>query len=261
MSKKRITYQPGNSFLHQLHPLVKVFWLLFLTVLVFIAPSYLWVLSLLAITIIIYYWVHFPLGEIRGLFLFVTTAALLTILQILFNDEGRVLLELGPVQVTDVGLMTGILVGARFLFVILISYLFVFTTSPNDLAYGLMQVGVPYRFGFALVTALRFVPIFEREATTIYHAQLMRGVRYDRGSLRRLVTMAHQLTLPLLISAIRKVDSLSVSMEGRSFGRYPERSYYHPLQISRKDWLFLFILLVLVILVVILLVRNRMGLN
>ncbi len=69
-------------------------------------------------------------------------------------------------------------VGARFLDVVLLSYLFVLTTEPNLLAYGLMQVGLPYRFGFALVTALRLVPVFEKEGETVYRAQLARGIAY-----------------------------------------------------------------------------------
>jgi energy-coupling factor transport system permease protein len=81
------------------------------------------------------------------------------------------------------------------------------------------------------------VPIFEKEAQTIYQAQLMRGIRYDRGNLRRLLTLARQFTLPVLVSALRKVDALAVSMEGRSFGRYATRSYFRPIRVTHKDWL------------------------
>lgn len=237
MNKPRLTYQPGTSLFHQLHPLVKVCWLVFLTIFVFIAPSLWWVIGLLVMTILVFPVLGIPLSEIRGIRLFLITAALLVILQVIFNNQGDVLMRVGPVEITNIGLIYGAYIGARFLCVIFLSYIFVFSTSPNDLAYGLMQVGLPYRYGFALVTALRFVPIFEREAQTIYQAQLMRGVRYDAKGLRRILSLARQFTLPILVSALRKVDALAVSMEGRSFGRHPTRTYFHPIRASYKDWL------------------------
>ena len=237
MRRQRLTYQPGTSLLHQLHPLVKVSWLVFLTVFVFIAPSYGWVLAVMLLSWIALPWIGVPLSNVRGMRLFLSTAILLAVLQIVFNDQGLVLLELGPITITREGLLAGIYIGARFLSIILLSYIFVVSTSPNDLAYGLMQAGLPYRFGFALVTALRFVPIFESEATMIYQAQLVRGVQYDRRNLRRWLEFARQFILPMLVSVLHKVDHLAVSMEGRSFGRYPKRTYYHPLSTNRKDWI------------------------
>lgn len=251
MSKPRVAFQPGNSVLHQLHPLSKIGWLLFLTVFLFFAPSLWWVIVILVISLLAFGYLGVPIREIRGIRLFLLTALLLAFLQIVFNDDGYVIARIGPLAITDTGLTNGIYIGVRFLCVIFLSYLFVLTTSPNDLAYGLMQVGLPYRYGFALVTALRFVPIFEKEAQTIYQAQLMRGVRYDRGALRRLVTLARQFTLPILVSALRKVDALAVSMEGRSFGRYGKRNYYRPIRTTRLDWISLILLVMFVLAVII----------
>lgn len=250
MSKPRLAFQPGNSVLHQLHPLSKIGWLFFLTIFIFIAPSLWWVIGILAITLLTFIYLGVSLREIRGIRLFLFTALLLAFLQIVFNDVGNVIARIGPLVITDTGLTNGIYIGARFLCVIFLSYIFVLTTSPNDLAYGLMQAGLPYRYGFALVTALRFVPIFEKEAQTIYQAQLMRGVRYDRGALRRLVTLARQFTLPILISALRKVDALAVSMEGRSFGRYAKRNYYRQIQATSLDWISLILLVVLILAII-----------
>ena len=122
------------------------------------------------------------------------------------------------------------------------SYLFVLTTEPNALAYGLMQAGLPYRYGFALITALRLVPVFEQEGQTVYQAQLARGIAYDRGGPRRFVTLARQFFLPLLVSALGKVDALAVSMEGRCFGKYPRRTFLRQVRFTRRDALALGVL-------------------
>jgi energy-coupling factor transport system permease protein len=160
---------------------------------------------------------------------------MLGLLQVLFFQGGRTLLTLGPLTVTAGGLEAGIYVAGRFLSVILLSYLFVLTTEPNELAYALMQAGVPYRYGFALISALRLVPTFEQEGQTVYHAQLARGVQYDVRSPRKFLTLARQFVLPLLVSALGRVDSLAVSLEGRCFGKYPTRTFLHQARFTWRD--------------------------
>lgn len=118
------------------------------------------------------------------------------------------------------------------------------TTSPNDLAYALIQTGVPYRYGFALVTAIRLVPVFEEEASIVYQAQLARGIQYDSRNLKRFLILARQFLLPMLVSALSKVDSLSVSMEGRCFGKYKNRTFLREVHYDWYDYLSLVLLLI-----------------
>lgn len=242
--RARIRYQPGSSLLHHLHPLVKIAWLFFITIFVFIAQSEWIVLGLLLVIIAAFPLSGLAIRSLRGFRLFVTTALLMIGLQIIFNQDGAVLLNLGLFKITSAGLQTGIYVAARFLSVVFLSYLFVLTTVPNDLAYAMMQIGVPYRYGFALITAIRLVPIFEQEATTVYHAQLTRGVQYDRRNLRRILLYAQQFTLPMLSSALSKVDSLAVSMEGRCFGKYSKRTYLRVISYKWFDYVALLLLLI-----------------
>jgi len=234
---QRITYQSGDSVLHRLHPLVKMAWLLFGTVLVFVVRSPWVVLAAVELLVLAFPLAGLRLGRVRGTRLFITTALLLGLLQVLFVHEGETLLHVGPVAITVGGLQAAAYVAGRFLSVILLSYLFVLTTEPNDLAYALMRAGVPYRYGFALITALRLVPVFEQEGQTVYQAQLARGVRYDVRSPRRFVTLARQFFLPLLVSALGKVDALAVSMEGRCFGKYPTRTFVREVHATRLDGL------------------------
>jgi len=235
--KPRLTYQPGTSFLHTMHPLVKLAWLLFLTVAAFAVPSPWLVLGIAGLTLALFPLCGLRLGGLRGLRLLAGTALLLALLQVLFQRQGAELFRLGPLAPTTGGLSAGAYVGGRFLAVVLCSYLFVLTTDPADLAYALMRAGLPYRFGFALVTALRLVTVFEQEGQTVYRAQLARGVQYDVRSPRRLLTLARQFLLPLLISALGKVDGLAVSMEGRCFGKYPTRTFMKEAPFTRFDGL------------------------
>jgi energy-coupling factor transport system permease protein len=235
MSPRRITYHPGDSILHRLHPLIKAAWLLFGTVFVFVVRSPWSVVAMVTLLLVAFPLTGVRLSRVRGTSLFITTALLLGLLQVIFVDGGATLLQLGPLTITSDGIEAGIYVAGRFLSVILLSYLFVLTTEPNDLAYALMHAGVPYRYGFALITALRLVPTFEQEGQTVYNAQLARGVRYDVKSPRRFLTLARQFFLPLLVSALGKVDAMAVSMEGRCFGKYPSRTFLREVRATWRD--------------------------
>jgi energy-coupling factor transport system permease protein len=231
----RITYHPGDSFLHRLHPLTKAAWLIFGTAGVFVVRSPWAVVAVVALLVLGFPVAGVQLGRVRGTRLFVGTALLLGLLQILFVQEGMTLFQVGPLAISTGGVQAGVYVAGRFLSVILLSYLFVLTTEPNDLAYALMRAGLPYRYGFALITALRLVPAFEQEGQIVYNAQLARGVRYDVKSPRRFLILARQFVLPLLVSALGKVDALAVSMEGRCFGKYPARTFLREVQATWLD--------------------------
>ncbi len=235
MSPERIAYRSGDTLLHRLHPLTKAAWLLFGTISVFAIHSPWAVAAVVALLLLAFRTTGVQLRRVRGTRLFISTALLLAVLQILFVNEGTVLFELGPLTVTTSGVEAGIYIAGRFLSVVLLSYLFVLTTEPNDLAYALMRAGLPYRYGFALITALRMVPTFEQEGQIVYNAQLARGVQYDVRSPRRLLTLARQFVLPLLVSALGKVDALAVSMEGRCFGKYPTRTFLREVRATRLD--------------------------
>lgn len=224
--KQRLGYLDGDSYLHQLHPLIKAAWLIFLTAVVFLFQSPLVAPLLVLGLLLILLSIGAKIRDLRGLRLLISTAILISGLQILFWGEGNLLMEIGRIKITDQGLSRGIYVGSRFMVVVLVSYLFVLTTSPNQLAYSLMKAGLPYRFGFTFVTALRMIPIFEEEARTVYRAGQVRGVNYRPRGLRDLGDKLSGFILPMLISAMSKVDALSISMEGRCFGKYRTRTYF-----------------------------------
>ena len=129
--RTRITYQPGSSLLHALHPLVKAAWLVAGTVFVFAVRSPWVVRATVAALLITFQASGLRLSKIRGTRLFIMTALALGLLQLLFIDDGKALLTCGPLRLTAGGLESGIYVASRFLSVILLSYLFVLTTEPN----------------------------------------------------------------------------------------------------------------------------------
>ena len=164
---------------------------------------------------------------------------LIFLVQVLSVKEGILLqqLYLGPVclPIWSKGLWGGLSMMLRFVNIIGSSYLFVATTDPNRLAYALMQAGLPYRFGFMLITALRFIPVFHLELEQVKNAQMAKGIELEGLAPRKLLRAVRYLLVPLVISALSKVDFLTISMESRAFGLYPARTYMYSQALSRND--------------------------
>ena len=247
----KLQYRTDGGWLHDLHPLTKLGWLLGLTVGSFlVATPWYPALAVVGLWGAAYLARIRPARDMRGWRLLLSTSAAFFALQVLFTRSGSAVADPSSVLglvITDEGLRRGVLVAGRFLAVIMASQLFVLTTDPSGLAYALMQAGLPYRYGFALVTAIRLAPLFELEANTIYQAQLARGVRYDGSLFRRIIEVLRQLLLPLLVGALRRAERLAVSMEGRQFGRYRQRTFYRTAQLGPPDHVALAALLGLVV--------------
>ena len=251
---RKLTFRPGTSFFHQLYPLDKLVWLLILSLLILIVTKGALTLALAIFALIILIALFPQIWRIRGIRLVLFTGFFLFILYILFDKTGQLLWDPGIslFRITQNGLSSGLLFSSRFLAIVMLSYVFILTTNPSELAYTLMRVGLPYRYGFMLITALRLAPILEDEGQTITQAQLARGVRYDQGTLKRIPLLVQQFMTPLLISALRRADKLVFSMEGRGFGQYPDRSFRQMSVPTYRDVIFNFLLVPLTVLFLIL---------
>lgn len=236
----RLSYFSGHSLLHRLHPLVKLLGLVLLSILTFSLAKPVTQLVLLAITITGYVGAGLSprscLPRLRGL---LTFASLIFLAQLIFTREGKLLFTLPLLHwpLTDQGVLAGGIMALRFLNVIVASTLFVLTTDPAQLAQALMQAGLPYRYGFMIITALRFMPLFGSEAEAVRAAQVARGVALDRPSIFGLWEMIRYTVVPLTVASLARVESLTISMEARAFGFRKERTFRRRISFERRDWL------------------------
>lgn len=234
----KLAFQQGQTIIHKLYPIAKFAWLVFGSILVFIIHNeyILWLVTFILLWILSS--LKSDIWHVRGFRLTLATGMLLLVLYIIFDKSGTLLFDPGInfLAITSGGFGLGLRVSGRFLAIVFMSYIFILTTDPNQLAYSLMKIGLPYRYGFMLVTTLRLAPILEEEGKTIYRAQLVRGVRYDQRNLKKLFLIIQQFLTPLLISALRRADKLVFSMEGRGFGKYPTRTFRNQDRPSALDW-------------------------
>lgn len=233
---------PAETPFHRMHPLIKLELLICYSILVFALPHYLSGLCLFILLLAAYQDAGLGLTFFwRKLKFIIIFSALIFFVHIIFVHEGNLLWQsrlLGlRLQIWSLGLFNGLSLVFRFVNIICSSFLFVATTDPNRLAYSLMQAGLPYRFGFMLITSLRFIPVFYMELSQVRNAQMAKGIDLEGLSLRKLSQIIRYLFVPLVISALSKVDSLTISMESRAFGLYRERTYLEQQPFTRANYL------------------------
>lgn len=126
--------------------------------------------------------------------------------------------------------------------------LFVCTTNPSEFAASLSRVGVSYRISYAVALALRYIPDIQREYRDISLAQQARGTEMSKKA--RLVDRlkaASSILIPLILSSMERIETISNAMELRGFGKGKKRSWYSARKFSRMDITAIFVFVLLVI--------------
>jgi energy-coupling factor transport system permease protein len=146
--------------------------------------------------------------------------------------------EIGPLQATEAGLRFGLAIALRGLAIGALSVTFVLTTDPTDLVVGLIRhARVPFRLGYPLLAAYRFLPFFRDELDQIDLARRVRGELAPRTPLGAIVRRTGEV-VPLLASAVRRAARIAVAMDARGFAAARERTYLRASPLTAADLVF-----------------------
>jgi energy-coupling factor transport system permease protein len=113
------------------------------------------------------------------------------------------------------------------------------TTRNEELVLGMIRMGMPYRVGFAISTALRLVPTIASSTVTISQAQRSRGLDLESGNLLDRLRKFLPLLVPVFISTIRSTNIFGMALESKGFGAREKRTFYLKLQMRMGDYLVL----------------------
>ncbi len=247
--------------MHRLNPITNLVFLICLVILLLVFPNILFSLLLLILIFTLYGVAGININIIlkKGRFL-IYFSVIIFLIQLLFTPGEDVIFTVIPnsspvlpglLPITTNGLILGTSMTLRFLVIVLASFLFVAITDPNQLAYSLMQIGLPYRYGFMLVTSLRFLPQFEIESNIVRKAQLSRGIKLEKQGVKGIYNHIKFTLRPLIISALQKAEIVARSMEGRGFGIYKKRSFINKKRITRTDMVITTIIITVTIFLII----------
>jgi len=214
-----LDYVPGNSFLHRLNPLTKLLLSLILCVSCFISDLHLYVIAIIVLNLLLAASAGVFNRSIRMLKALLKFSVVLFMLQILFVRDGIVLLSLPlHLMITDKGLSFSLLFVLRLLAATMPLALMLSVTPMNDLSNVLVErLRIPYKYAFALMTAIRFIPIFSNEMAGIMEAQTARGVEFDTENFFKKIRLLLPLCVPLLISSVKRIEGGAISVELRGF--------------------------------------------
>jgi energy-coupling factor transport system permease protein len=248
-------YLQRNSFVHRLNPLTKFIVLILIVILAITLVSEIVALFIFGFLFIGFIGagisLRYAFGRLRRLLAFIL---LIAIVQLLFTPYGTVLLYLIPplapgfspfFPITTAGIANAFNLAFRLINIVLASALFVASTDPSRFAAALTSIRIPYRYGYTLVLALRLVPLFDEESNTVQSAQRSRGIPVDQGVIRGFLRRVRYTFMPMLFSALGRVDSLTLAMDGRGFGYAQTRTYFVFPEFTISDGLIVIVSLLL----------------
>lgn len=131
--------------------------------------------------------------------------------------EGRVLVQIGSLNLYSVGIWYGIAMTFRFCTIVLMSIYWMMFTSISEITLGLVKLGMPYKMAFSFSMSLRFVPLIINDLHTIKDAQRSRALEMDKGSLLGKIRKNVAILIPLSSRALGLIKQISVSLEARGF--------------------------------------------
>ncbi len=236
-------YFPGESLIHRLDPRIKIIATLLFVVELFIVDSFWGFLAATAALMVVIGISKVPLTFIlRGLkpiFLIIAFTFILN----LFVIPGKVLVEIGPLSISEEGVYTAFFMAARLILLIIGSSLLTFTTKPMSLTDGIeallspfSKIGVPaHELAMMMTIALRFIPTLLEETDKIMKAQQARGADFESGNIIRRAKSLIPILIPLFINAFRIAHDLAMAMEARCYRGGQFRTRMNAMKFGSQD--------------------------
>ena len=242
-------YYPARSVLHRLYPRVKLVATLLYLISLFLFKN---ILGYLVTTVFLIAIIKLSKVPFRYIMRGMKPIMMLLLITLLFNlfltREGDVLFHAWIFTITEGGLRTAILMAIRLVYLITGSSLMTFTTTPNELTDGiesllkpLNKIHVPvHEIAMIMSIALRFIPTLLDETDKIMKAQQARGVELGKKEhfFARLKNSVNIL-LPLILTSLNRIDTISNAMELRGFGKHKKRTWYMKRSFARNDFIVL----------------------
>jgi energy-coupling factor transporter transmembrane protein EcfT len=149
------------------------------------------------------------------------------------------LLAIGPLGITASSVWHPIGMAARIVSISLAISLVLWTTELGDAVAGLKRLGIPFTVGFPVVMVLQHVVTFHRQFQRILEAQQSRGLTFSRWNPYQVARAYIPVLVPLLITALRSVDTLALSLQSRGFEPGKPRTSRRVLRLRPMDWAFM----------------------
>ncbi|MEM1642888.1 MAG: energy-coupling factor transporter transmembrane component T [Desulfurococcaceae archaeon] len=138
--------------------------------------------------------------------------------------------------ILEAGFTQGVITGSIKLLQLMLSFAVLFsTTRPQSIVRTLNKVGVPYKYAYILVLAIRYMSVLISDFQEIYDIQAIRGLRIDAGSMLARIRSTLSLFIPLMVASTDRLNDMSIVLEVKCFGLSKRRSYAFTEKASLMD--------------------------
>lgn len=131
------------------------------------------------------------------------------------------------IAVTTGGLLFGLSFVMKILTMMFASVYLIGTTPMEEILAALQKLGLPSAVGLIATVAFRFMPTMLDEVDTIKDAQRARGAGRATGEdkkSKQAVKGTIPLFVPMIVSSMRRSDTMAMSMVSRGFGYSKRRT-------------------------------------
>jgi energy-coupling factor transport system permease protein len=245
MSETTLQYIDNKSIFHRADALSKLAWVLIVVIFTFqFKSAEARGVMLVGLLILAIFFARIPIATIlRASPLIFGVALLLGLFHLFITPGVHILFRFGPLPATQEGLTKGLGFFFRLAIMVMASFMLIWTTDIRELMVGLVHLGIPYRYAFAVFMALRFLPVVQQEVDAVKAAHAIRG-RASSSPIRHRFRLWQRYLFTVIVNGLRKAESTALAIESRGFGAYPDRTY-----VKDFHWTFLGILLMLLFIV------------
>lgn len=244
-SEHSLAFVDRGSIMNRIYPLVKLAWVVVVAIGLFIYRNprsgaiMFAAILLLALTL-----GRIPVRQIIGSARVILILGILLMIFHIFADPGQIIYRIGPLRVTDTGLLNGPVFFFRLSVVVMASFLLIWTTETRDLMVSLTKAGMPYRMAFTIFLALRFLPLVQREVDAVRDAHAIRG-RAAHSGIGHRIKLWQRYIFTVLVNGLRKAEITATSLDTRAFGYYPTRTYLKDVKFRPVDVLLIIVTVLL----------------
>ena len=212
-------YLDRGTWVHRLHPVVRVAAMLTVFVSAFAVERPIAQLPLIALLGGLLLWTGSLTNVYRLRYLFVAIFVMTLLIWTFFYgpDGAPPLLAAGPILVSHTAPWFALGMAIKLDVFLASGILFLSVTRIEEFAYALTRLGLPYKVGFTMTMAFRLVPVFLDAAATIVQAQRCRGLDFDRGGLWERLRRYAPVIVPVFMGGLRRADNMAMALEARGF--------------------------------------------
>ncbi len=236
---------PGNSFLHNLDPRIKIISVILYIIVIFLCKNVYSIAFMTAVTLLLIAMSGISVKTIvKGIKPLFFILLITSLYNIFFYSGENLLFEYGFIKVYYEGVMFALLISVRIVCLLAgSSVILTYTTSPIKLTDGLESLLKPlsklkipvHEFSMMMTIALRFIPTLIEETDKIMNAQKSRGSDLSSGGLLTRARALIPVIIPLIISSFRRAGELATAMECRCYRGGDGRTKMTKLKFTYRD--------------------------